>query len=80
MSQPARRLDALGKICPLPILLTAKEMHQLAVGETLEVLGDDPAIADDMPIFCYRAGHKLLEMVEGDDGTVRCLLEKVLAG
>lgn len=77
MSQAARRLDATGKLCPLPILLTAKEMHQLAVGETLEVVGDDPAIADDMPIYCYRAGHKLIEMVENEDGSIRCRIEKL---
>jgi tRNA 2-thiouridine synthesizing protein A len=76
LNSPTRRLDTLGKICPLPILLTAKEMKLLAVGDTLEVVGDDPVIADDMPIYCFRAGHKLLELVENDDGTILCRLEK----
>ena len=28
----------------------------------LEVIGDDPAILTDMPVFCRRTGHRLLAM------------------
>jgi tRNA 2-thiouridine synthesizing protein A len=73
------RLDTTGKVCPLPILLTAKAMLRLAVGEVLEVVGDDPAIAEDMPIYCVRAGHRLLSLEEDPEtGEVRCRIEKVM--
>jgi tRNA 2-thiouridine synthesizing protein A len=75
------RLDTTGKVCPLPILLTAKAMLRLAVGEELEVLGDDPAIAEDMPIYCARAGHRLVDLTEDPDtGVIRCRLEKLAPG
>lgn len=76
MSTPGRRLDTVGKLCPLPILMTAKEMLNLRSGEELEVVGDDPAIADDMPVYCFRAGHELLSLVEEPEGLIICHLRK----
>lgn len=69
------RLDVTGLLCPLPILLAATEMRKLQPGDLLEVLGDDPGIREDMPVWCERAGHRLLEMEEGD-GRIRSLVEK----
>ncbi len=81
VTRPQRRatshLDTLGKVCPLPILLAVKEMLSLAKGDVLELVGDDPALLDDIPIFCFRAGHRLLGLEEEDDGTIRCWIEKV---
>ncbi len=75
-STPDESLDTLGTVCPLPLLMTAKAMLRLQPGQTLEVVGDDPAILDDMPIFCLRAGHRLVEMVE-EGGVVVCRIEKL---
>ncbi len=75
-STPHEFLDTLGTICPLPLLMSAKAMLRLEPGQILEVVGDDPAILEDMPIFCLRAGHRLVEMVE-EEGVVRCWIEKV---
>lgn len=69
------RLDVTGTFCPLPILLAVKEIRKLSTGDLLEILGDDPGILEDMPIWCERAGHRLVEMVE-EDGTIRSLVEK----
>lgn len=77
MSDPVQTLDTTGKVCPLPILLTAKAIKDLRVGELLEVVGDDPAIADDMPIFCFRAGHRLVALEEEESGLIRCRIEKL---
>jgi TusA-related sulfurtransferase len=75
------RLDTVGKACPLPILLTAKALLRLSAGEILEVVGDDPAIIEDMPIYCVRAGHRLLALDEDPEtGLIRCRIEKVEGG
>ncbi|MFN7961062.1 MAG: sulfurtransferase TusA family protein [Thermoanaerobaculia bacterium] len=78
MQESAHFLDTLGRACPLPILMTAKALMQLSVGQVLEVLGDDPAIAEDMPVYCYRSGHRLLSLVEEEGGRVRCRIEKAV--
>lgn len=69
------RLDVTGTFCPLPILLSAREMRKLRPGDVLEVLGDDPGILEDMPVWCERAGHRLVEMVEERE-TIRSVVEK----
>jgi len=50
-------------------------MRKLATGDLLEILGDDPGILEDMPVWCERAGHRLVEM-DQQDGTIRSLVEK----
>jgi TusA-related sulfurtransferase len=37
------------------------------------VVGDDPLMRLDMPAWCAREGHELLELV-AEAGRVRCLL------
>jgi tRNA 2-thiouridine synthesizing protein A len=70
-----RQLDVTGTFCPLPILLAAREMLGLEAGDRLEIVGDDPAILEDMPVWCERAGHRLVEIADRD-GTIVSVVEK----
>jgi tRNA 2-thiouridine synthesizing protein A len=69
-------LDVTGTLCPLPILLSAREMRKLQPGDLLEILGDDPGIREDMPVWCERAGHRLLELRDEEGGRIHSLVEK----
>jgi tRNA 2-thiouridine synthesizing protein A len=69
------RLDVTGTFCPLPILLAAREMRKLQPGDLLELLGDDPGILEDLPVWCERAGHRLLELRE-EEGRILGLVER----
>ncbi len=73
---PTHRLDVTGLFCPLPILFAARDMRKLQPGDLLEVIGDDPGIREDMPVWCERAGHRLLEMEDQEGGVIRSLVEK----
>jgi len=75
VTKPTHRLDVTGTFCPLPILFAAREMRKLQPGDLLEILGDDPGIRADMPVWCQRAGHRLVELVE-EEGRIRSLVEK----
>lgn len=75
---PVETLDTRGTLCPIPLLKTAKVMQRLQAGEVLEVVGDDPAILEDMPVYCRRAGHRLLK-IEDEGGEIRCWIEKIAA-
>ena len=57
-------LDAIGLLCPLPVLKTRKRLQPLAPGEVLEVLADDPAAMIDIPHFCAEQGHDLVSAEE----------------
>jgi tRNA 2-thiouridine synthesizing protein A len=52
-------LDARGKSCPLPIVLTAKAVKQISVGEDLTILADDRAFLPDIEAWCKKTGHEL---------------------
>ena len=49
---PALTLDALGKKCPIPIIMLADKIREIPVGQTIEVLADDPAAKSDLPAWC----------------------------
>lgn len=59
-------LDAIGLLCPLPVLKARKRLKALAPGDILQVLADDPAAIIDVPHFCSEAGHEFLGQSEGD--------------
>lgn len=54
-------LDAIGLLCPLPVLKARKRLQALAPGQVLRMLADDPAAHVDVPHFCAEAGHELID-------------------
>jgi len=57
-----RYLDCLGLFCPIPIVKTREAVKQMAVGEVLEMLSDDPASEADMKSWVQRTGNELLDV------------------
>lgn len=55
-----QELDAMGMLCPLPVLKARKRLLAMAKGEVLRLLASDPAAVIDVPHFCVEAGHDLL--------------------
>lgn len=49
---PTLTLDALGKKCPIPIIMLSDRIGEVRVGQTIEVLADDPAAKTDLPAWC----------------------------
>jgi TusA-related sulfurtransferase len=56
----ALALDCTGMRCPRPIIEIARRIGSVAVGETVELLADDPATAPDLAAWCRMRGHTLL--------------------
>lgn len=61
-------LDALGLLCPLPVLKARKRLKDMQQGAVLRLLVDDPAAVVDVPHFCAEQGH---ELVQADTESVR---------
>ena len=61
-------LDCIGLYCPMPIMKTREEMDKLTIGETLEVLADDPAAEEDLKAWAKRAGQKILKIEKTSEG------------
>ena len=62
------RLDVRGRMCPVPVIELARHIDDVAVGETLVVLADDPAAAADIPAWCRMRGHAYLGAIDDPDG------------
>lgn len=53
-------VDAVGLLCPLPVLKARKRLQQMQPGQVLRVLASDPAAVIDIPHFCQQSGHCLM--------------------
>jgi tRNA 2-thiouridine synthesizing protein A len=70
-----QQVDARGKSCPLPIVLTAKAVKTIAIGETLAVQADDRAFVLDIEAWCKKTGHELLG-IETKEGYFEATLRR----
>ncbi len=48
----ARQVDCLGVSCPRPQLMTKKAISEVAIGEVIEVLADNPSSVEALPPMC----------------------------
>ena len=48
----ARRVDCLGDSCPRPQLMTRKTLGEVASGDVIEVLVDNPSSVEALPPMC----------------------------
>ena len=60
MPAPARTIDTSGRLCPYPIVETAKAIRAMDDGAVLLVVATDPGIALDMPMWCKATRHEHL--------------------
>jgi tRNA 2-thiouridine synthesizing protein A len=54
---PLVTIDALGRKCPIPIILLAQQIRDVPVGSVIAVLADDPAAYSDIPAWCALKSH-----------------------
>jgi tRNA 2-thiouridine synthesizing protein A len=45
-------IDALGRKCPIPIIMLAERINEVPVGEIIAVKADDVAARTDVPAWC----------------------------
>lgn len=57
-------VDYKGLFCPMPIVKISKDIKGIEVGQTVEILADDPGSKADMKAWANQTGHELLEMKE----------------
>ena len=59
-------VDARGSACPGPLLEAKKGIGKVKVGETLEILSNDPGTKNDIPIWANKVGHEYLGHLQSD--------------
>jgi TusA-related sulfurtransferase len=74
--KPDRVLDCQGLYCPEPVFKTRLELDEMKIGETLEVLADDPAAGPDIESLVKHLGQQLLG-ISKEGNVVHILIKKV---
>jgi tRNA 2-thiouridine synthesizing protein A len=54
----ALTIDALGRKCPIPIIMLAEQIRDVPLGSVVAVLADDPAAYTDIPSWCMMKAHE----------------------
>ena len=70
-----RQIDCTGLFCPMPIVKTREALREMAPGQVLEMLSDDPASEADMKSWAQRSRNELIE-VSRDGAVYRFLVRK----
>ena len=71
-----KTLDCLGLYCPEPVFRTRLELDEMEVGETLEVLADDPAAESDIHSLVKHLGQEIVSSAK-EGNTIRILIKKI---
>ena len=71
-----KTLDCLGLYCPEPVFRTRLELDEMEVGETLEVLADDPAAESDINSLVKHLGQEIVSSSK-EGNTIRILIKKI---
>jgi tRNA 2-thiouridine synthesizing protein A len=74
--KPDRTLDCVGLYCPEPVFKTRLELDELKIGQTLEVIADDPAAESDISSLVKNLEQEFVS-VSKEGNTVRILIRKV---
>jgi tRNA 2-thiouridine synthesizing protein A len=61
-------IDALGRKCPIPIIMLAERIREVPIGETIAVLADDPAAKTDVPAWCAMKSQEFVAITELPSG------------
>lgn len=77
--KPDITVDALGQLCPIPIIMLSKAADEMEPGQVLEILADDHGIVNDLALWCKSSGNQLIaiEEMEEIDGQYRGLVKKL---
>lgn len=60
----ASSVDTSGTCCPMPMVNTNKAIKAVDPGEVVEIIATDPATRQDIPDWCERMGHTLVEQTQ----------------
>jgi len=61
---PSLTIDALGRKCPIPIIMLAERIREVPVGQIVAVLADDPAAQSDVPAWCMLKSQDFVAATE----------------
>ena len=74
-SEYQHHLDAVGLVCPMPLLKTRLALKEMAAGEVLLVEATDPSSWRDIQKYVGMSAHELID-AHDQDGRFRIFIRK----
>lgn len=71
-----KNLDCLGLYCPEPVFKTRLAIDEMEIGETLEVVADDPAAESDINSLVKHIEQEIVSSTK-EGNTIRILIKKI---
>jgi TusA-related sulfurtransferase len=71
-----KKLDCLGLYCPEPVFRTRLALDEMEIGETLEVVSDDPAAESDINSLVKYLEQEIVSSAK-EGSTIRILIKKI---
>jgi tRNA 2-thiouridine synthesizing protein A len=60
VAPPYLVVDALGRKCPIPIIMVAERIREIPIGSVVAVLADDVAARTDVPAWCRMKSQEFI--------------------
>ncbi len=71
-----KKLDCLGLYCPEPVFNTRLAIDEMEIGETLEVVADDPAAESDIQSLVKHLGQEIISNTK-EGNAIRIIIRKI---
>jgi tRNA 2-thiouridine synthesizing protein A len=65
---PWLTINAVGRSCPVPVILLAERIGEVPAGQLIEVLADDPVAKTDLPAWCALQSCELVRIEDRPAG------------
>ena len=63
-------VDTSGYSCPIPLSMVSRNLKKIQVGETLEVISDDPDFKKEIRIWSYETGNQLIDFKQKGESNI----------
>ena len=73
---PDVRMDLVGQACATLTPLIASRMRELASGQVLEIVSDDPTARSGLAAWSRLTGHPIVAIVDDEPGRTRYYLQR----
>jgi len=63
-------VDTSGYSCPIPLAMVSRKLKKVQVGDTVEVISDDPDFKKEIRIWSYETGNQLIDFKQENDAYI----------
>ena len=71
-----KKIDARGRICPLPLFYTKRKIEEIQVGDEVEIIADDPTAKETIPKWSEQHGHEVVSIEDIGENQFRIVIKK----